>query len=179
MLGSSLRQVAGWSAYVSGAAHLAATATLVGLLAVGEPYRTMNDIALILFAVALVPVAGTLYLLLRPGSPKLAGLGTLVGVAGMFMLAGFSLALLVGVMRFDESSGLYFVANSLIGLWMLVIGFLARGDRSLEPRLAWLTVGAGASQLLYVPAIIVVPVWAIWLGRSLVSRTVPLAVASN
>jgi hypothetical protein len=135
----------------------------------------MNDLALVVFAVALLPVAFVLYQVQRPGSPKLALLATLLGLTGMATLAGFSLLLINGAILFDQFSGVYFVANGLIGLWLVVTSLLMRAEPTVPLRLTWLTIAAGVGQLLYVPAIIVVPVWAIGLGRFLVSSRWPPA----
>jgi hypothetical protein len=175
MIDNSLRRLAGWAAYLSGVAHIAATITLVGLLVAGEPFRSMNDLALSVFAAALLPVAFVLYQVLRPGSPKLALLATLLGLAGMVTLIGFSLLLITGAIQFDQFSGVFFIANGLIGVWLVVTGLIARADPTVPRRLTWLTIAAGVGQLLYVPAIILVPVWAIWLGRLLVSGKWPPA----
>ena len=169
MIDNSLQPVAGWAAYLSGIAHIAATVTVVGLLVAGEPFRTMNDLALVVFAVALLPVAFVLYQVHRPGSPKLALLATLLGLTGMVTLVGFSLLLINRAIQFDQFSGVFLIANGLIGVWLVLTGLLARADPNVPRRLSSLTIAAGVGQLLYVPAIIVVPVWAVGLGRYLVS----------
>lgn len=176
------------AAFVGAAAGAIALVTIVLFFWIGEPFGTINDLALLVMTAALVPMALASYELggrtpLRPAQASLA----LVTVSVIGWCA-VQLAMVLGIVTFDYERGatgafaLEAYLQILFGAWILGASILAgRWLPSLERWLGALT-GAGTvvigiglllggvdHPLTWVGGLgyqILWPVWAFLLGRN-------------
>ena len=174
-------------------ATIAAVAGVVALVAIGlffslgQPFGTLNDLALLVMTVSLVPVMLAHYELggIVPLWPaRLSLVGSALAVAGWAIV---QTAMILGVVRFDyerAASGAFAVFSVLqvvIGLWIAGASLLA--GSWLPAMTRWLGIVAGLGTvvmsiglllggvnhvLTYVGGVgyqVLLPVWAFFLGR--------------
>ena len=182
---SSLRWVGG-SAFISAVATILTFLTGILYFTIGGSFGEIQDVTSVLQVVFMIPLAVGLYRLL-PSSTKVVGLfAAAVGILGMFISAvGQGLLVLD---RIDYPTSMkFFPAGVAIGIWLLVVCSLARANGFFPNGLAWAGFVAGAgyivtvagflwggqeSPVFYIGGLalgIGYPVWAIWLGRLLLS----------
>lgn len=194
------RVVAGASGAVWVAIAGAIALLAIGLFfAIGQPFGTINDIALLVMTLSLGPVMLAHYELggvvpLWPARLSLAG--ATAAVAGWSIV---QVAMILGVVSFDYEHGatgafaISSVLQAVIGLWIGGASLLA--GRWLPPitRILGMVAGAGTvvmsvgllasgmnDPLTYVGGIgyqVVLPVWALALGRVFVARAAAADVA--
>jgi hypothetical protein len=58
------------------------------------------------------------------------------------------LLLLTKVIPFEQEVGPVVFATGLVGVWLILVSYLGRRQRSLPPRLAWLGMAVGAAFVL-------------------------------
>jgi hypothetical protein len=192
MLNFELALYAGWSAIVSAMATVVGFVTLIIFFSVGQPWGTINDVASVILAFALLPVLLALYYLQRQNAPVIT-LGVLViGGLALLVAAVFQLLLIFGVIKFQQTAVVVSTAFGLFGASLVVYSALARAQGSLPNTLALLGIIAGVGYVLVVvgfilggqehplaaigglTAVIIYPIFAIWFGRILLSGlTVP------
>jgi hypothetical protein len=186
MTKSPLFRYAGWSAYVSAAATVVVFVTAILFFAGGGPFGILNDISSVFQVLFMLPVALALYQLLRPSAQFLNTVALATGIVGM-LVSGFGQSLLVfGIITYQQSL-LFFPAGAAIGIWLVLANVQALSSELLPRGLAWAGVLSGASYILTVAGfllggqqspffymgglvlVIAYPIWAIWLGRMLLS----------
>ena len=86
----------------------------------------------------------------------------LIGVTGMAAIASLQLLLIMGVMTFAQQFGPVTIAFLVVGVWLLVTGYLGQSSGRLPRGVLY--------SLLAVP-FFGYPIWAVWLGRQLQSPT--------
>ena len=165
---STLFRVAGWSAYVSAVVSAFGIVFLV-LLYVGYfagaegllRFGPLSDICgLIQYAFAL-PIVVAFYRILRPQAPGLSLVAMLIGVIGIVGFVMFQALLITGVMSFSEQIAYVSASGLIIGVWIVITGFLGR--RSGRLHLSVPVIILGALNFLY-------PLWAYRVGQQLLSR---------
>jgi hypothetical protein len=156
-----LVRLAGWCAYASGIVSIFGIIFLVTFFTVGSPFGKLNDIAVIVQYVLMLPIAITLYQFLRPYGPRLSLFALLIGVAGMLAVIVLQLLLVTGVLPFGQQIGMVIVAFLVVVLWFVMNGRLGRTGGIL-PKSILLNVLAG----LY----FAYPFWAFSVGRRLQSQ---------
>jgi hypothetical protein len=180
-------RLAGRSAYLSVVVFFASLAFFIGFFSAGQPYGTLNDLASALLALLMVPVALALYRLFRPGARGLSLAATGIGLLGMATVAVLQTLLVFGVVRFEQTLGPVLTAQGLIGVWLLLAGYLTRITRALSSGVTWPGFAAGAGYVALAPGfwlggqqnplfilgslvvLVGYPIWAIRLGRALTS----------
>ncbi len=189
----------GWLAVAVGGGSLATATSLAMFFAAGRPFGTLNDFGNALIGVGSAGLAWTLTR--RDGSrhlrrtvPVAAGGAALTVVGSALVVSGRTGFLFAGLV---SSAGF-----ALIGVWLLDFNSTSASDGAVSQRLSRLGIAAGglmAIGLAGVPGIVLrfddmtaapgwiwissvswigtylaYPMWAIWLGRSLVHwRAVP------
>jgi hypothetical protein len=176
---------AGWSAYVSAAATIMTFITAIIFFTVGGSFGKINDISSVLQLLFMLPLPLALYRLFRHNAQTLNLLAAL-GIAGMLVgVVGQSL-LVFDVITYQQSLA-FFPGAAAIGIWLLLTDYLALASGLFPRGLAWAGFIAGAGYLVtvagfllggqqnlffYIGGFVLVisyPVWAIWLGRLLLS----------
>lgn len=186
MAKSSLFRYAGWSAYVSAAAAVIVFITAILFFAIGGLFGPLNDISSVFQVLFMLPIALMLYQLLPSNTRLLNRIALMIGMAGM-LVTGFGQSLLVfGVITYQQS--LTFIpAGAAIGIWLLLTNMQALASGLLPRGLAWAGILSGVGYILttsgfllggqespifYAGGLVLVityPIWAVWLGRLLLS----------
>ena len=183
---SVLSQVYGWSAYLSAAATVLTFVTGILFFYVSPSFGKVNDISSVFQALFMIPLA-VLFAQQHPSGARALGLlAALVGVGGM-LISAFGQSLLVFERIGFEDSQKFFPAGAAIGVWLISIGSLAAAAGPLPAPLAWVGILSGAGYIATVIGFLVggqehvlftigalvlgigYPVWAVWLGRLLLS----------
>jgi hypothetical protein len=155
-----LVRLAGWCAYVSGIVSVFGIVFLVAFFTLGGLFGTLNDIAVIVQYVLMLPIALALQQLLRPNGQGLSLVGMLIGIAGMLAVIILQFLLVVDVLRFSQQIIMVVPAFLVVLVWFVVNAYLGRLS-NLVPNSMLLTVLAG----LYIGY----PFWGYSLGRRLLS----------
>jgi hypothetical protein len=129
------------------------------LKTLGLTFGLLNDICVAIQYLLTIPVALALYRILLPYNPALIRLATIVGIAMMLVVIGLQLALIFGVVTFEQQ--VVWVSLAMIvgvGSWLVITGLVARSTGRLPNSVLMSSVAV--PYLGY-------PVWAFWLGRRL------------
>jgi hypothetical protein len=194
MKSAQLFRLAGWSAYVSVAAMFAGG--IVVTILIPGPLAKLENLTTIALALAMVPLALALYQLYRKSWPGLILAATLIGVVAMLTAAGAKLLVFIDTMSPDGVARL--LANltfALIGIWLIVVGYLGWLSRIPSTGLSSAAVVAGVGQTLTTTGflitgppslsgdpplwalvggamtIVAYPIWAISIGRWLLRQS--------
>jgi hypothetical protein len=179
--------VAGWAALFSAVAIvlMVATAILGATLRLGNTFSVVVVILMALLSV----VALALYLILRSAAPAMSLAATAIGILGMLLTGAVHVLAMASAISPDQfnttGEG---IGPAGIGLWLLLVNYLALRSKALPRGLTWIGLIAGVGWLLSgVGALIggsqnlpfsigplgiflVSPIWAIWLGRRLLAQ---------
>ena len=171
-----------WSSLINGVASIASTATLIVFFAAGGFWGKLNDSITVIYALSFIPLALYFYYLNAPANPSLGKAITAVGLMAMTAYATLQALLVLDVVRFEQTLTSILWLGSVIGLWLLVSGLMARGRQTLPAGLIWVMILYGISFMLTVIAWMFVgqtnpvtmasfltgavtgPVWALWLA---------------
>ena len=162
-----LIRAAGGLAIVSGIVSAIGVVFLITMFALfatplkslGLAFGMLNDICVALQYLLTIPLALALYRILLPHNPTLMRIATSVGVAAMVVVILLQLALIFGVLTFEQQVGWVSLAMLVgVGLWLVLTGLVARSTGRLPNSL--LMSSLAVPYLGY-------PVWAFWLGRRL------------
>jgi hypothetical protein len=166
---TSLTRAAGTIAIVSGVVAAVGVVFLIGMFILfTTPFRALalrfgiiNDICIMIQYLLAIPVALALYRILRPYHPTLITLATFIGITAMLVVIALQLALIRGVLAFEEQ--VVWVSLAMIGgvgAWLVITGLVARSTGRLPNSV--LVSLAAVPYLGY-------PLWAFWIGRRLLS----------
>jgi hypothetical protein len=177
------------AAYVAAVAGLVAIVTLALFFTAGQPFGTINDIALLVMTVALAPVMLAFYELggVTPLLPARLSLGG--AIAAIAVWSAVQAAMIVGLVSFDydapatgwfavEAVMTIFIGAWLVGAPLLAGPWLPTGLRWLGAvdGLGWLVFGAGLlaggafHPLTYLGGVgyqVLFPIWMWLVGRHL------------
>jgi hypothetical protein len=154
-----LLRLAGWCAYMSGAAAIIGLVFLAIFFGGGPEYfGPLNDMAVIIHYILLLPIVFTLYLMLRPYGQRLNLIATIIGLAGMLGVIVLQTLLVIGVLPFEQQIGMVVVAFLVALVWFVITGHLGRST-GIVPKSVVLNVLAGL--------VFGYPVWTFMLGRRL------------
>jgi hypothetical protein len=164
---------AGWCAYFSGAVSFIGIVFL-GLMFIGfstnnwrlQRFGTLNDSCNIIQYLLALPITLALHQRLKAYGLTLSRVATLIGIAAMIAIVVLHFLLVRGVMTFEEQVGFVMIALIVIGIWLVITGYLGRSSGRMPYSLLMSVLAA--SYLGY-------PIWAIWLGRLLLSNKLTLA----
>jgi hypothetical protein len=180
------------SATVAGVAGLAALALIGLFFSVGQPFGTLNDLALLVMTVALGPVMLAFYELggRTPLVPARLALGSSLAAIGIWSIV--QAAMIAGVVTFDYDHGatgafaVEAVTVILIGAWLVGAPLLA--GPWLPAPLRWLGAACGLGFIVFGIGLllggafhpltivgglgyqIAFPIWALLIGRLLARR---------
>lgn len=125
----------------------------------GETIGLLNDICVALQYMMAIPIALALYRILSPINPSLLRIGTIIGIASMLLVITLQLALVFGILTFQQQgvwASLAIVVG--IGTWLIITGITAR-SANVFPH----SILMSAIAVPYFGY----PVWAFWLGKQL------------
>lgn len=155
---TGLVRVAAWSAYVSAFVSILGIGFLFAFFGLGAPTGRLNDIAVIVQYLLMLPLAVALYQILRPFNSRLSLAALLVGIPGMLAVIALQILLVTGVLPFANQILPVVVAFLVVLAWFVLIGYIGRSTDKL-PNSMLLHVVAG----LYIGY----PIWAYSVGRRL------------
>jgi hypothetical protein len=162
-----LIRAAGGFAIVSGIISAIGVVCLVTMFALfATPNRSLaltfgmlNDICITIQYLLTIPIALALYRILAPYNSALIRLATIEGIVAMIAVILLNLALIFGVMTFEQQAPWVTLAMIVgVGAWLVITGLVARSTGRLPNSL--LMSGLAVPYVGY-------PVWAFWLGRLL------------
>jgi hypothetical protein len=185
MTSPELLRVAGWAAYLSAAATIVTFVTGILFFSIGQPWGTINDAASVFQVLIMLPIVLALHrlFLFGPSAPALSLLAAAMGITGMLVAAALQALLVFGRVKYQQTIGAVLTAGGGIGIWLVLVGYLALASGGLPGGLAWLGLVAGGGYILLVAgfwlggqrnplfiagslvAVIGYSMWAIWLGR--------------
>ena len=190
MTSPKILRLAGWTAIASGAATL--MMVLIAILSSTLKLGNTFSVVVVILMALLIVVALALYLVLRSQAPAMSLAATVIGILGMLLTGAVHVLLMARVVSPEQfnttGEGIGPVG---IGLWLLLVNYLALQSTALPRGLTWIGLIAGAGWLMSgVGALIggsqnllssigplgiffVYPVWAIWLGRWLMKQLSP------
>ncbi len=153
-----LVRTAAWCAYVSGAVSVFGIAFLVAFFTLGGLFGPLNDLAVIVQYVLMLPIALATWQLLRQQAPGPSLGGLLAGIIGMLAVIVLQGLLVAGLLPFREQIVLVVPAFLVVLAWFVINAYL---DRSAQwvPSSMLFNVLAG----LY----FAYPFWAFSVGRRL------------
>lgn len=162
-----LIRAAGALAIVSGIISAVGVLFLIAMFALlatplkslGLTFGRLNDTCIAIQYLLTIPIAAALYRILLPYNPALIRLATVVGIAMMLVVVGLQLALILGVVTFEQQ--VVWVSLAMIvgvGSWLLTTGLVARSTGRFPHSV--LMSSLAVPYLGY-------PLWAFWLGRRL------------
>ena len=154
-----LMKLAGWCAYISG------VVAIIGLVflflffgGAGDFFGPLNDVMVIIHYVLLLPIAVTIWWLLRPLENPLNTPVLIVGLVAMLAVIVLQGLLVAGVLPFQRQIAMV-VPAFLVGMaWFVATGQMAR-SLDILPKSAVLQVLAGL--------VFGYPVWAFKVGTRL------------
>ena len=130
------------------------------LQSLGATFGMINDICVALQYLLTIPIALALAQVLRPYNPAWIRFGTILGILMMLIITGAQLALVLGLVAFEQE--VVWVTPAMIlgvGTWLMITGVVSRATGSLPHSV--LMSSLAVPYLGY-------PVWAFWLGWHLV-----------
>jgi hypothetical protein len=187
---------AGWSAYLSVAATLIGFFFLIFFFTIGQPFGTLNDAASVLQVLFMIPVAIAFHRLLRAKASKASLAAATIGIGAMLVIAVLQALVVVNAALYPQIGNTVLTAGGGLGVWLLLANTLSRQQSIFPGRLTGLGLIAGAGYVVLVigfwvggqenilfivgslAVVIVYPIWAIWLGRILLSNQLTAKLTS-
>ena len=175
---------AGWSAYVSAAAMI--LSAILPAAEMGGVFETLGAVSTLRLALSMLPIALVLHRIYRVSKPALSTVVMIVGAAIMLAVAGVEVLRLFGAVGLEATTG-------VVGIWLLLVGYLSYTTGALPQESAWLSLAAGAGSILVtfgflvsnplplwgavagLVFVVAYTIWAIWLGRLLLSGKLTVA----
>jgi len=175
--------------YTSRFAYLSAAATLLqivtGLLfvTIGGIFGPITDVAGVLQALSMIALALVLHLILRSVAQGLSLTAAVIGILSMLVFITFQLLLVVGALTYEQVTLIVITSGGGMGIWLLLVNYLAMRGKVFPRGLVWLGLIAGAGFLVQTVSFWVWELenplffvgssvayfgylfWAIWLGR--------------
>ncbi len=152
---------ASWAAYLSGIAALLSFAAYIAFLVFDLPQtmrsgnisqQTLTGDLIGLFqalsALFMIPLALSLDQHVHPRAASASRVATVIGIAGMSVLIGFSVLILLRVMTEPQSGMQTALAFAAIGVWLVIANNFSR-ENTLPARLAWLGIIIGAAYVFF------------------------------
>lgn len=164
--------VAGWCAYASAVVSIVGIVFWV-IMYIGfftsnkqlQNFGPLNDICVIIQYFLALASTLALYHLLKAHVPVLSRAAMWIGIVGIFVIVILKFLVVAGVMTFEDEIGPAFIGLLLVGAWQVITGYLGRATGKLPHGLLMSVLA-----LTYLGF----PIWAVWLGRLLLSGKVTL-----
>jgi hypothetical protein len=186
MENSQLVQFFEWSAYLSAIATVSTFVTGILFFTVGKPFGKINDISSVFQVLFMIPLS-IMFVMVTPDNDQILGLiAAQGGILGMILSGVGQSLLVIGRIDFD-SSRKFFPAGAAIGIWLITVCSISIHNGSLPHLWAWIGILAGLGyvvtvigflkggeqEVLFTIGALVLgisyPIWAIWLGRLVLS----------
>jgi hypothetical protein len=129
------------------------------LKALGQTLGSLNDVCVAIQYLLTIPLALSLRRILHPYAPALVTVVTIEGVVSMLIVVALQVALVLGVVTFEQQ--VLWVSLAMIvgiGFWLVITGLVARATERFPNSLRM--------SLVAVPYF-GYPFWAFWLARQL------------
>lgn len=188
---------AGWSAYFNAAVFVLSLVALMIFFSIGGMWGRINDSLSVIWMISYLPIGVALYLITRPVNAPVSLVSTIIGMAAMLAFVAMQTLLVFGRVQFEQTFSTVLATTAIVGLFVLIQGFLARSGSLLPPGLIWVMViyglgsviGAVGFQIggethplamigLLLNAVSGL-VWVIWFGRLLLVEQVAVALSSS
>lgn len=153
-----LTRIARSCAYMSGAASILGIVFLIAFFTVGDEFGPLNDVAVIVQYMLMLPIAVLMHKLVSPFAPFLSYVVAVMGIGGMLAVVLLQTLLVIGILPFGQQIRMVIPAFLTVLVWFVLTGSLGRHTKQL-PKGVLLHILAG----LYFGY----PVWAFSLGRRL------------
>jgi hypothetical protein len=111
------------------------------------PFGFLSDALPILVALAAVVVIVVLYRLERKGAPQLSAVAALLGLAGNLGMAVGGILIVFHKITVMEQVQLLVISLGPLGLWQILVNYLARRDGLLPTRLTGFGILSGVGQV--------------------------------
>ena len=161
----------------------------------------LSDICPIIQMVLLLVVARAVHRIQQLRAPGLSLTAAIVGAAGMLGVILLQALLRLQIIQFAQEVGPLTTVTGLVGVWLILVNYLGRRQANLPSPLAWLGMAVGAAFVLepvvlfaaggaeywrafmsnylllaagaivFLVVYIGFPIWAIWLGRVLLTAS--------
>jgi len=145
-----------WCLYASAAVSTLGIAFLVSFFVSGV--GTLNDVAVIIQYLLMLPIALGLHIISRPSGPTLSMVAIISGLIGMAVVIVFQALLITDAISFELYIGVVNAGFMLVLGWFLIVRYLNRNVGVLPTSLALSTLAG-----LYFGY----PLWALHLARRL------------
>jgi hypothetical protein len=188
----------GWIAVAAGIACVLAVILIVLFFTLGEPFGTLNDLTNGLAGILCGLLAWVLYTHFPSKSPLLSQLSVVLAVIGALIAVAGTVLVVFNITGWVLAGFYTAVGNALIGIWLAAFGYAVQRTVSLPGQLFTFGTIAGLLMAVGIVAVagiiarvdsmeslpwylnlgylgffgtyILFPVWAIWLGHSLLKR---------
>lgn len=164
-------RLGGWTAYASGTIAAIGLAFLVAMFvsfavasSAARAFGWLNDVLGMVQYLVAVPIAVVLHRLLGARNPALSRVAMAVGISGMLATAALQFLLVIGVLTFSQEVLPVSVALLVVGVWLVITGYLGRSTGTLP---------LGVRMSLFAALYVGYPIWAFWLGRRLLAQNHP------
>ncbi len=159
---AKLLRIAGWCAYLSGIVSVFGILFLLAFFGgAGGKFGTLNDIALIIQYVLMLPIAFTFWRYLRENGEQLNHFAFLIGLIGIFTVIVLQGMLLSDQIIFESYIVIVSAGFLVTTLWFVITGVLGRRGGDKLPGGMGMDIFAG----LYLGY----PIWAYRVGKKLLS----------
>jgi len=190
MTETAFLRFAGYSAYFNATVFILSLVALMIFFSIGGIWGRVNDSLSIIWMLSYLPLAAALFLINRSVNTPVSLVSSLVGIAAALAFAVMQILLVIGQVRFEQTFAATLTMTALVGLFVLVHGFLGRAGQTLPSGLTWVmiiygiasVVGAigfqigGEQHPLAMIGLLLTAVsglvWVIWFGRLLLSEEV-------
>jgi len=112
-----------WSARINAIAEITSFIALILFFARGGFWGKLNDSLSVVWALSMVPLAWWFFKTNLHSISSLNTIFTVLGVGSMLLFALFQGALVVGLVRYEQTVRLILTLIGIIGAWMLENGF--------------------------------------------------------
>ena len=156
--------LAKWCAYLSGIVSILGVIFLVVFYALyftkndGMGFGELNDSAVVIQYIMMLPIAFVLHSLLRTGRNFVSTFSLFIGIIGMLAVIVLQIMLLARILPFAVQINFVSIAFIVVAFWFVINRHLGRSG-NIVPKSMFLTIMAG----LYFGY----PVWAFLFGRKL------------
>ena len=188
----------GWTAYINAFIFILSMVALMVFFSIGGIWGTINDSLSVIWMLSYLPLFAALHLVNRGVNAPASLTSSLVAGAAALAFVVMQIMLVFGQVRFEQTFSAVLTVTALVGLSVLVHGFIAHAGHSLPSGLIWVMVFYGIATLIGAVGFqiggeqhplamiglllnaIAGLVWVIWFGRVLLSEAPSslLAVAS-
>ena len=184
---ASFLRFAGWVAYFNAFVFVISLVALMLFFSIGGLWGTINDSLSVIWMFSYLPLALALFLINRTVNSPLSLISSLVGSLAALAFVVMQFLLVIGQVRFEQTFAAVLAMTTLVGLFILVHGFLARAGHTLPSGLTWVMVSYGIVSVigaigfliggeqhplamigLLLTAVSGV-IWVVWFGRFLLS----------